>query len=119
MHYTIYHNPRCSKSRDALSLLQAQNASIEIIDYLKQPPTLATLQRVLQQLGGDARLLLRTKEELYQQLQLDRPDIDNEQILNAIANHPVLLERPLISDGKRAIIARPTEVLLPWLTSRS
>jgi arsenate reductase len=115
MHYTIYHNPRCSKSREALSLLQAQNASINVIEYLKQPLSLAQLRTLLQQIGGDAKSLLRSGDDDFVQLNVDITTLSDDDILSLLEQKPSLLQRPIVDDGQRAVIARPPEVLHTWL----
>lgn len=109
----LYHNPRCSKSRDALALLEARGVDCQIIEYLKTPPAVPDLRILLDALGVDARALVRSKEALFGELGLARADDDT--LLTAIARHPVLLERPIVVCGGRAVIARPAEKLLELL----
>lgn len=111
----IYHNPRCSKSREALALLQARGLQPEVILYLDHPPTLPQLQALHARLGGPARALLRDGEDEFKALQLDRPELTDTQLLQAIADHPRLLQRPIVVDDGRALIARPPELLEQWL----
>ena len=118
MHPTIYHNPRCSKSREALALLQAKAQDPAVIDYLQTPLDLMQLQELRQLLGIPARELLRESEEAYASLGLDDPDLSEEALLAAIAAHPVLLQRPIVVNGQRAVIARPAERLLMVLDQR-
>lgn len=115
MHYTIYHNPRCSKSREALSLLQSQNTSVNVIEYLKQPLSLAQLRHLLQQLGGEAKAMLRSSDDEFVQLNCDITTLNDEAVLALLEQKPALLQRPIVSDGQRAVIARPPEVLQTWL----
>ncbi|HAT24966.1 MAG: arsenate reductase (glutaredoxin) [Pantoea sp.] len=111
---TIYHNPRCSKSRETLALLEANGVKPEIVRYLETPPDRETLQILLQKLGmSSVRQLMRTKEELYKTLRLD--DADEAQLLDALTAHPVLLERPIVINGDRARIGRPPEAVLEIL----
>ena len=111
---TIYHNPRCSKSRETLALLEANGVQPEIVRYLETPPDRETLQILLQKLGmSSVRQLMRTKEELYKTLRLD--DADEAQLLDALTAHPVLLERPIVINGDRARIGRPPEAVLEIL----
>lgn len=112
---SIYHNPRCSKSREALALLQAKGLNPTVIAYLKTPPDVAELQGLLALLGLPARELLRASEEDYQRLGLADPSLDELALLAAIAAHPILLQRPIVVHGRRALIARPPELLLGWL----
>lgn len=112
----IYHNPRCSKSRETLALLQQQGITPEVIRYLETPPDVPTLKRLLQQLGmQSARELMRQKEEPYQQLALNRADLTEEQLLQALADYPQLIERPIVVSGERARIGRPPEAVLAIL----
>jgi len=111
---TIYHNPRCSKSRETLALLEANGVKPEIVRYLDTPPDRETLQILLQKLGmSSVRQLMRTKEELYKTLRLE--EADEAQLLEALAAHPALLERPVVINGDRARIGRPPEAVLEIL----
>jgi len=112
----ILHNPRCSKSREALAMLKDSGRSVEVIDYQKTPLDLPALQAWLSQLratepGFSARELLRSGEDEYQSLGLARPELGEAELLAALAAHPKLLQRPIVSDGLRAVIARPPERL--------
>lgn len=111
----LYHNPRCSKSRQALTLLEERGFSPEIIEYLKTPPDLETLKQLLLKLGLKPRDILRKKENEYLDLGLDNEALTDDQILQAIVTTPKLLERPILVHGDRAAIGRPTENLLPLL----
>jgi arsenate reductase (glutaredoxin) len=108
----IYHNPHCSKSRQALQLLQQSGREIEIIRYLDTPPDAATLRQLLQQLNLQPRQLLRQNEAIYKELELDRSDRDDAALIAIMVAHPRLIERPIVVIGDRAIIARPAERLL-------
>ncbi|CAK6490374.1 putative protein YfgD [Pantoea sp. Nvir] len=111
---TLYHNPRCSKSRETLALLEANGVKPEIVRYLETPPDRETLQILLQKLGmSSVRQLMRTKEELYKTLRLE--NADEAQLLDALAAHPALLERPVVINGDRARIGRPPEAVLAIL----
>lgn len=112
MAVTIYHNPRCSKSRQALALLREKGAAPEIVEYLKTPPDAATLQSLLKQLGLSARDVLRTGEAAYKELGLDDPAKSEDELIAAIAANPILLERPIVVTGGRAVIGRPPEAVL-------
>lgn len=107
----LYHNPRCSKSREALALLEQLAArkglALDVVDYLKTPPTLAQLHELHQQLGSDVRELVRTNEDEYSALNLD--EADAEGVLQAIAAHPKLLQRPIAVYRGKAIVGRPPE----------
>lgn len=114
--FTIYHNPRCSKSREALALLQQHTEQVSVIEYLKTPPSTAELAALLKKLNISARQLLRSKEDEYQKLGLDNPALSEQQLLAAMQQHPKLIERPIVVRGERAVIGRPlsnVETLLP------
>ena len=106
----IYHNPRCSKSRHALDILRQNAEEPDVVEYLKEPLGQAELGALLQRLKVSAHNLLRTKEDEYTELGLS-PDPPEEDILTAIAHHPILLERPIVVKGRRAVIARPPELV--------
>lgn len=111
---TLYHNPRCSKSRETLTLLEAQGIEPEIVRYLETPPDRETLQILLQKLGlSSARQLMRTKDELYKTLRLE--NASESELLDALASHPALLERPVVVNGDRARVGRPPEAVLAIL----
>ncbi|MBV2131043.1 arsenate reductase (glutaredoxin) [Arsukibacterium indicum] len=109
---TIYHNPRCSKSRDALALLQQHiqqhnDLALNVVEYLKTPPTEAELTAILAKLKIPARSLLRTGETDYTSLQLNQPELTEQQLIKAMSQHPKLIERPIVVIGDRAAIGRP------------
>lgn len=114
---TIYHNPRCSKSREALALIRARNIEPDIIEYLKNPPDETVLIALMDTLGiTDPRDAMRKKEALYKEHRLDDPAKDRAALIQAIARNPVLLERPIVVTAKGARICRPpalVEKLLP------
>ena len=104
----IYHNPRCSKSRAGLALLEAQDIEPEIIKYLDTPPTTEELTALLQKLNMKPRELMRTKETIYKELGLK--DVTDEQaLIEAMVAHPKLIERPVVIKGDKAVIGRPLE----------
>jgi arsenate reductase (glutaredoxin) len=108
----IYHNPRCSKSRETLSLLQQLSQPVEIIEYLSAPPTADELTKLLQQLSLSARQLMRTKEDEYLKLGLSDSSLSEQQLIAAMVAHPKLIERPIVVNGNKAVIGRPpTNVL--------
>ncbi len=111
----IFHNPRCSKSREALALLQDAGLNPEIVEYLKTPPDLGTLKALVRQLGVPVRDLLRSSETLYAELGLADASLSDEQLLDALLHHPQLLQRPIVVRGEQALIARPPERLKSWL----
>lgn len=112
---TLYHNPRCSKSRAALELLEARGLTPNIVRYLETPPSVEQLRELLSKLGLPARQLLRSGEEEYKTLNLADASISEEQLLSAMATHPKLIERPILIVGARAVIGRPSEKLLELL----
>jgi len=110
----IFVNPSCSKCRAALSLLEARHMEVETVHYLDHPPTTAELERLMRLLGiDDPRQMMRTGEPLFAELALH--DRSRGELLNAIARHPILLERPIFVVGQRAVIARPPERVLELL----
>ncbi|ANI31269.1 arsenate reductase [Yersinia entomophaga] len=113
---TIYHNPRCSKSRETLTLLEQRGITPQVVLYLDTPPSAATLSELLQQLGfSDARLLMRTKDELYKTLNLADSSLSQTQLLQALANNPKLIERPIVIHQGKARLGRPPEQVLEIL----
>jgi arsenate reductase len=112
MPVTIYHNPRCTKSRQTLALLESQGIKPDVIEYLVTPPTEAELKRLLKLLGIPPRELLRTKEAEYKQEKLDRPDVTDAEIIQAMVKHPRLIERPIVVSGDKAALGRPPENVL-------
>ena len=115
MSITIYHNPRCSKSRQTLALLTERGVDPVVIEYLKTPPDAATVGELLRQLGCGARQLLRTSESLYQELALADPTLSDEALIQAMVAHPVLIERPIVVANGRAALGRPPENVLAIL----
>lgn len=112
---TLYHNPRCSKSRGALELLEARGLAPNVVRYLETPPDAATLKALLGKLGIGARQLLRSGEDEYKSLGLDNPALTDEQLITAMAEHPKLIERPILVAGDKAVIGRPPEKVLEIL----
>jgi arsenate reductase len=106
---TIYHNPRCSKSRQTLELLRQKGVEPAIVLYLETPPTAANLQESLQLLGISARELLRKGEQEYKDLNLANPELSDEQIIEAMVKHPKLIERPIVFKDNKAVLGRPPE----------
>lgn len=113
--YTIYHNPRCTKSREALALLEASGVPLTVVRYLDTPPDAGTVSTLLGKLGMTARGLLRSKEEEFTALGLDNPSVDEATLVAALVAHPRLMERPVVVHGDRAVIARPPERVLELL----
>ncbi len=113
---TIYHNPRCSKSRETLSLLEERGLQPDVVLYLQTPPDKATLQALIQQLGlASARDLMRHKESEYLELCLDNPALSEDQLLDAMLTHPRLIERPIVVNNGQARIGRPPQQVLDIL----
>lgn len=112
---TLYHNPRCSKSRSALQLLEARGLTPTIVRYLETPPSASQLQDLLSKLGLNARQLLRTGEDEYQALGLADLGLSEGQLIAAMAAHPKLIERPILVAGDQAVIGRPPEKVLEIL----
>lgn len=109
----IYHNPRCSKSRDTLSLLKANGIEPEIVLYLETPPDAATVRELLSMLGmSSARELMRTKEDLYKSLNLGDSKLSEAELVQALVDNPKLLERPIVVANGQARIGRPPEQVL-------
>ncbi|HEX5056105.1 MAG TPA: arsenate reductase (glutaredoxin) [Gammaproteobacteria bacterium] len=108
----ILHNPRCTKSCQTLALLEARGLTPTVIEYLKNPPQIKELQTLLDSLGMSARQLLRKKEALYKELGLDDPKYNDRELLRIMIEHPILIERPIVSYRGKAIIGRPPETVL-------
>lgn len=113
--FQIYHNPRCSKSRQTLALLEEKGIAPEIILYLDTPPTADELVAVLKKLGMQARELMRKGEDEYKALNLDDASLAETDLVAAMASHPKLIERPIVIRGKKALIGRPPENVLQLL----
>jgi arsenate reductase len=111
MSITIYHNPRCSKSRQTLALIREAGFEPEIVEYLKQPPTPVELKRIIDRLGLPARDIVRTGEAEYRELGLADESLGDEQLIETIAAHPKLLQRPIVMRGGQARIGRPPEAV--------
>jgi arsenate reductase len=110
----IYHNPRCSKSRAACDLLAEKGLKPDVIDYLKTPPDKELLRRLLQQLGMKPEALVRKGEEAFK-VHYAGKTLSDEEWLDALATHPILIERPIIVLGEKAVIGRPTEKIFELL----
>lgn len=109
---TLYHNPRCSKSRDALDLLRAQGHEPDIVLYLDTPPTAKQLKALLSKLGISARELLRKSEDAYKELNLADIKLSEATLIKAMVENPKLIERPIAISGDKAVIGRPPENVL-------
>lgn len=111
---TIWHNPKCSKSREALTLLEEKGEEFEVVKYLDAAPGRAEIEALLKKLGISARELMRTKEELYKELGLAKVE-DEGKLIDALVEHPRLIERPILIEGNRAVIGRPVEKVVEFL----
>ncbi len=115
MNTTIYHNPRCSKSRQTLQLLEQHGIQPEVVRYLETPPDEATLKALLDMLGLEPRQLMRQKETEYQALGLDNPELSYDSLIRAMVEHPKLIERPIVVKDGKAALGRPPEDVLEIL----
>lgn len=107
----IYHNPRCSKSREALSLLQDKNCKVEVREYLKVPPTKKELKELLSLLKCKAQDIVRTKEPIYIE-QFANKKFTETQWIDILTKHPILIERPIVINGNKAVVGRPPVLVL-------
>ena len=114
MTVTIYHNPRCSKSRQTLALLAEKGVEPDIVEYLKAPPSAKEIADLLGKLGIEPRALMRTKEAVYKELGLAKVD-DPKALIAAMAENPILIERPVVVSGGKAALGRPPEQVLEIL----
>ena len=112
---TIWHNPRCSKSREALQILQESNSKIEVVKYLQSNPSKKEIQEILSKLDLSARELMREKEDIYKELNL-KDELDEEKLIEAMVEYPKLIERPVLIKGDKAIIGRPTSKIAEFLS---
>ncbi len=115
MTVTIYHNPRCSKSRQTLALLRERGIEPRVIEYLKTPPDAGELKRLLGLLELEPRQLMRRKEGVYRELGLDDPTLGEDELIRAMVENPVLIERPIVVADGRAALGRPPENVLAIL----
>lgn len=111
---TIWHNPKCAKSREALALLNDTNEEMEVVKYLESVPTRAEIVVLLGKLGVSAHALMRSKEDLYKELGLAKIE-DENTLIDALAQHPKLIERPILIRDNQAIIGRPIEKVIDFL----
>lgn len=112
---TIWHNPRCSKSRETLALLQARNIDPEIVEYLRTPPSEAEIAHVLTLLALKPRDLMRNNESVYQELKLDDQSLTQQALISAMHRHPILIQRPVVLTDNKARVGRPPEAVLEIL----
>jgi len=115
MSVTIYHNPRCSKSRQTLDVFERINVDVEIIEYLKTSPDAKTLKQILSYLNIPARELLRQGESAYKEAGLDDTSLSEDDVIAAMVEHPILIERPVVVNNGKAAIGRPPERVLDIL----
>ncbi len=109
MKATIYHNPMCGTSRKTLEILRNEGADVTVIEYLKAPPSRGELKRLYDRAGITPREGLRGREELAEQLGLNRPDASDDEVLDAMMEHPILIQRPLVETEKGVRLCRPQE----------
>lgn len=112
---TIYHNPACGTSRNTLAMIRASGAEPEVIEYLKTPPSREKLLELLQKMGIKPRELLREKGTPYAELGLDNPSLSDDALLDAMLQHPILINRPIVVTNKGAALCRPSELVLDIL----
>ena len=112
---TIYHNPKCSKSRQTLQLLRERGIEPIIVEYIKQPLNASQLKRLLKMLQLEPRELMRKKESEYKDLNLADTKLSQDRLINAMAEHPILMERPIVVVGSKAALGRPPEKVLAIL----
>lgn len=115
MTVTIYHNPRCSKSRQTLALLREHGIEPEIVEYLKTPPEAGQLKRIIDQLGLKVREVMRTGEDEYRANGLNDESLSDDTLIQAMCEHPRLIQRPIVTVGELARIGRPPEAVIDIL----
>lgn len=111
----IYHNPRCSKSRQTLQLLEERSITPEVVEYLKTPPDAETLAKLLDMLGLEPRELMRRKEKEYKESGADSPDLTRDELIALMVRYPKLIERPIVVKDGKAALGRPPESVLDIL----
>ncbi len=111
MPIVIYHNPACGTSRNVLAAIRESGVEPKVIEYLKTPPDRKTLKELLKLMGKRPRDILRKRGTPYDELGLDDPSLTDEQILDAMEKHPILIERPIVVSGKKAALCRPAEIV--------
>ena len=115
MGMTIWHNPRCGKSRQTLELLRSKGVEPTIRDYLKEPPSKAEVEKLIDLVGGEPQALIRDGEAEFKTLNKKKAELTKTDIAKAVAAHPILLQRPVVVSGKRAVLGRPPEAVLALL----
>jgi arsenate reductase len=106
---TIYHNPRCGTSRKTLELIRKKGIEPKVIEYLKTPPTEKQLDEILKLLGMNPRDLIRTKESEYKKFKLNHPNLSRAELIAAMVQHPILIQRPIVLSKGKAALGRPPE----------
>jgi len=112
---TVYQKPTCSKCRETLSILREAKANFVTVDYFATPLTVATLRRLVKKLGGSARAILRTGEEIYKQLGLNTKELSDDELIKLMVIYPDLIQRPIIEKGDKAVLGRPPENVKAFL----
>ena len=115
MNVIIYHNRRCSKSRATLAILEEKGVPLEIVEYLKTPPSKSDLSKILDKLGMEPRDLMRKNEGRYQALNLADKTLDHGSLIDAMVENPILIERPVVVNGDKCVLCRPPENVLEIL----
>ena len=115
MPITIYHNPACGTSRNTLAMVRASGVEPEVIEYLKSPPSRARLTELIAAMGGDARALIREKGTPYEALSLANPALTDAELIDAMLQHPILINRPIVVTAKGVKLCRPSELVLSLL----
>ena len=115
MDVTIYHNPRCSKSRQTLALLEEKGIEPNVVPYLDQSPSAAELAAILKKLGKSPRDIMRKGEAVYKEKGLSNPDLSDDDLIAAMVADPILIERPIVIAGAKAALGRPPESVLEIL----
>ena len=113
----IFHNPKCSSSRNTLAIMQASGEKPEVVEYLKTPPTRSYLVELLALMNTTPRELLRSKEDIYTELGLDNPALTDAQLFDAMIAHPILINRPIVVTNKGAALCRPVERVFELLNN--
>jgi arsenate reductase len=115
MSVTIYHNPNCGTSRNVLAMIRQSGVEPEIIEYLKTPPSRAKLLELIKAMGISVRDLLREKGTPYRELGLDNPGLTDDQLIDQMMEHPILINRPIVVTPKGLKLCRPSETVIPLL----
>jgi arsenate reductase (glutaredoxin) len=112
---TIYHNPACGTSRNTLAMIRASGVEPEVIEYLKNPPSRERLVELIDAMGGDVRAVIREKGTPYAELGLENPNLSNDALIDAMLQHPILINRPIVVTKKGVKLCRPSELVLDIL----